>query len=80
MLAPERGSVQAVVSDMAMPVMGGRLLAERLMQSYPDVPVLLMSGYTDELVRKGMLASGTATLLPKPLAAWPCRAIGPSRG
>jgi CheY-like chemotaxis protein len=50
-----------------MPVMGGRLLAERLMQSYPDVPVLLMSGYTvDELVRRGMLASGTATLLPKP--------------
>jgi two-component system cell cycle sensor histidine kinase/response regulator CckA len=65
-----RGSgVHLVVSDVAMPVMGGRELAERLGRTSPGLPVLLMSGYApDELVRRGMLTSEAVALLQKPFS------------
>jgi signal transduction histidine kinase/CheY-like chemotaxis protein len=37
-----------VLSDLAMPVMGGRELSKRLAVEYPNLPVLLMSGYADD--------------------------------
>lgn len=47
----EQGPPAAVVADVEMPGMGGIELAHRLEHLHPDVPVLLMSGYTaaDEL-------------------------------
>jgi two-component system, cell cycle sensor histidine kinase and response regulator CckA len=61
--------VQLVVSDVAMPVMGGRELAEQLAGTYPGLPVLLMSGYAaDELVRRGMLDADAVPLLQKPFS------------
>ncbi len=60
------GPVHAVVSDVAMPVMSGRELAERLPESHRGVPVLLISGHTeDELVQRGLF-DGRQVLLPKP--------------
>jgi two-component system, cell cycle sensor histidine kinase and response regulator CckA len=69
LLDRHRGSVQAVVADVALPVMSGPELADRLAQSHPETPVLLMSGYAaDELVRRGMLPKDAAPLLTKPFA------------
>jgi two-component system cell cycle sensor histidine kinase/response regulator CckA len=69
LLGRHQGALQAVVADVAMPVMGGTELAERLARSHPETPVLLMSGYAaDELVRRGMLANEDIPLLPKPFA------------
>ena len=39
-------AIDLVISDMVMPEMGGRTLAEQLEQRLPNVPILLMSGYT----------------------------------
>lgn len=51
--------IDLVVTDVAMPHMGGRELAFRLSQLAPDLPVLFMSGYTGEEVReRGMLPAG----------------------
>jgi PAS domain S-box-containing protein len=50
------GTVRLVVTDLAMPVMGGRELARRIAEAHPHVPVLYMSGYTDdEVARRGLL-------------------------
>jgi PAS domain S-box-containing protein len=49
-----------LVSDIVMPGMNGRDLAERLRTEYPDLRVLFMSGYSDNaLVRQARLAPGT---------------------
>jgi len=44
-LAAHRGQVDLVLSDVVMPLMGGRELGARLAIDYPDLPVIWMSGY-----------------------------------
>ncbi len=46
--------VDLVISDVVMPEMGGFELVSRLRQQYPDLPVILMSGYpTREVFKDG---------------------------
>ena len=60
-LTRDAAGVRLVITDVVMPGMGGRELAERLAQLRPELPVLFTSGYTDsEIVRRGLLQPGTA--------------------
>jgi two-component system, cell cycle sensor histidine kinase and response regulator CckA len=60
--------LDAVLTDLAMPEFGGRELARRLRESRPDLPVVFMSGYSeDEVTRRGLLEGGVP-FLEKPLA------------
>ena len=64
----DRARVDAVLTDLAMPELGGRQLARRLGEKWPDVPVIFMSGYTDnDLARRGLLDAGV-TFLEKPIS------------
>jgi CheY-like chemotaxis protein len=45
-VAGHRGPVHLLVTDMMMPVMGGRELARRLRAASPGLRVLFVSGYT----------------------------------
>ena len=59
--------ISLVLTDMVMPQMGGRELGETLRAIRPDLKIVFMSGYTDEvLVRAGALSPGMP-FLPKPL-------------
>jgi PAS domain S-box-containing protein len=62
-----RADVRLVLTDLVMPLMGGRELAERLHKAGTDVPVLFMSGYADE-ERYGALPM-EAELIGKPISA-----------
>ncbi|MDF1501747.1 PAS domain-containing protein [Roseisolibacter sp. H3M3-2] len=46
--ARHRDAVDAVVTDLRMPEMGGRALVARLRADRPDLPVVYVSGYSDE--------------------------------
>jgi two-component system cell cycle sensor histidine kinase/response regulator CckA len=67
-LVSKGARVDVVLTDLAMPGMGGRELARRLWESRPGLPVVFMSGYTDDIVlRRGLLDSGVP-FLEKPLS------------
>ena len=51
----EKDSVAVLVTDVVMPEMGGRELAERVRQICPGLPILFVSGYT----RDSALAQGS---------------------
>ena len=58
--------IPLVVTDVIMPQMGGKVMAEWLKSTYPDIKVLFTSGYTnDAIARHGVLEPGVA-FLPKP--------------
>jgi two-component system cell cycle sensor histidine kinase/response regulator CckA len=60
--------VSLVIADVVMPEIGGRELASRMAQHWPEVPVLFTSGYTGlEVVQRGLLDEGRE-FLQKPLA------------
>jgi two-component system, cell cycle sensor histidine kinase and response regulator CckA len=62
-LAEQSNAVDIVVTDIVMPVMGGRQLVEALRSTDPEVPVLYVSGYTnDAVVRHGVQRADVAFL------------------
>jgi len=68
LLCERHGSkIHLLVTDVVLPLMSGRQLAERLAPIRPEMKVLFMSGYTDDaILQHGVLDSGVA-YLQKPL-------------
>ncbi|MCE9595774.1 MAG: response regulator [Planctomycetes bacterium] len=62
----EGARVELLVTDVVMPHMNGRDLADRLRDVRPDLPVLLMSGYTDDLVDRRAIAGAGYEFIAKP--------------
>lgn len=58
--------IHLLLTDVVMPQVSGREVAENLTRIHPEIRVLYMSGYTDDaVVRYGILAEGT-DFLQKP--------------
>jgi PAS domain S-box-containing protein len=64
-----RGPIHLLLTDVVMPELNGRRLAEQLRPSRTDMKVLYMSGYADDaIVQHGVLMPGTP-FLEKPFSA-----------
>ena len=57
-----------LLSDIRMPVMDGIELAHRASANYPNLRILLMTGYAEQRERADDLAAKIIDVVPKPFA------------
>jgi YesN/AraC family two-component response regulator len=57
------GSIDLLMTDVIMPDMNGRALSQQLLDTIPDLPTLLISGYTASVIaHHGVLDEGVEFL------------------
>ena len=67
-LEPENQDFEVLVSDVVMPGMSGSELADRVLTQWPGLGVVLMSGYTAEILDVVALRARGAVFLGKPFS------------
>ncbi len=61
--------VDLLLSDVVMPEMNGRSLADKLLKKYPDMKLLFMSGYTSNVIAPHGVLDDDVHFLQKPFTA-----------
>ncbi|MEP6916497.1 MAG: response regulator, partial [Acidobacteriota bacterium] len=59
-------AIDLVVTDVVMPVMGGRELAARLLATSPQIKIVFISGYTDDRMETQDVLQLGAAFIQKP--------------
>jgi YesN/AraC family two-component response regulator len=66
--AAHRTPIHLLITDVVMPGIPGRMVAEQIRDSHPETKVLYVSGYTnDDVVRTGVLRDAVP-FVQKPFA------------
>ncbi len=65
-LVNQHGQPDLVLTDLMMPGIGGAELARRLRQRFPTLPILFMSGYSIDHLRREEAADFDGVLIQKP--------------
>ncbi|MEI9960895.1 MAG: response regulator [Limisphaerales bacterium] len=58
--------ISLIITDVIMPLMNGKVMAEWLKTIYPDIKILFTSGYTDEAIAQHGVFEPDVAFLPKP--------------
>lgn len=64
---PEKFDI--VITDMTMPDMTGDVLANKLMAIRPDIPVIICTGFSEQISEQKALKKGIKSFLMKPLSS-----------
>ena len=62
-------NVDLVLLDVVMPIMGGREIYEKIMESHPTLPVVFCTGHSDEKMDSKFLAENKPHLIKKPFSS-----------
>jgi two-component system, cell cycle sensor histidine kinase and response regulator CckA len=62
------GEIHLLITDVIMPEMNGRDLAEKLKALYPDLKILFMSGYTANVIAHHGVLDGGVHFIEKPFS------------
>jgi len=68
-LSSHQGDIHLLLTDVIMPGMNGRELFKRAIQKYPDMKVLFMSGYTDNIISHRGVLDRNFPFIQKPFSA-----------
>ena len=58
----------AVVTDVVMPEMDGIALVQEISQKYPDLPVMVMTGFSDKFSAQKAINAGASEFIKKPFS------------
>ena len=61
------GEIDLVITDLTMPKMNGKELAHALLKKHIDIPVIIMSGFPQNLTKDEMRAQGIHGYIDKPV-------------
>jgi CheY-like chemotaxis protein len=70
-----KDSIALLLTDVIMPLMSGPELAQQLVQRISGLPVVYMSGYTDDAISRHGINEADCLLLQKPFSARGLREI-----
>jgi DNA-binding NtrC family response regulator len=62
----EAQSFDVVLTDISMPGLSGRELLQRVLSLYPDMPVIIVSGLSDQDQAQSLISGGAFDYLLKP--------------
>lgn len=62
------GKMHFLITDLAMPEMNGRMLAETIRALYPDLKVLFMSSYTADVIAGRSVLEEGGNFIQKPFS------------
>jgi len=68
MCKQHKDKIHLIVTDVIMPQMGGRILANKIGTLYPETKVLYMSGYTDNAIVHHGVLQADVDFLAKPFS------------
>lgn len=66
--AHHTGAIDLLLTDVVMPGMSGHELAVQMLQRWPQIKVLYMSGYTDEMLGRYGVVDPSLAFLEKPFS------------
>lgn len=70
MSTSRKGPIHLLITDVMMPVMNGKELAERMCALRPEIRILYVSGYTrEEVLSDGRNCAGKESWLAKPFTS-----------
>jgi len=67
LIAEQHPKIDLLLSDVVMPRMGGRQLAERIQQLAPAARVLFMSGHADDAILRHGIQTSAVAFIEKPI-------------
>jgi CheY-like chemotaxis protein/anti-sigma regulatory factor (Ser/Thr protein kinase) len=66
--ALKENSFDVLITDQSMPGMNGEQLAKECKRLYPTMPIILLTGFGEEMKAAGTLPEGIMMIIPKPVS------------
>lgn len=64
----KENKIDAIVTDIKMPQMDGITLTKEILQQYPGVPVMVMTGFAEEYTAANAISAGARDFIQKPFS------------